>query len=44
MLVASVFPMFKVYGLHNKHVGYQNDLFPSKGKITVLIIITCTGH
>ncbi len=46
MLVAAatVFPMFKIYGLHNKNVGYQNDLFPSKGKITILIIITSTGH
>ncbi len=46
MLVAAatVFPMFKVYGLHNRNVGYQNDLFPGKGKITILIIITSTGH
>ncbi len=47
MLVAAsnVSPMFKVYGLHKiKKIVYQNKKCPRKGKVTVLISITCTEH
>ncbi len=47
MLVAAsnVSPMFKVYGLHKiKQIVYQNKKCPRKGKVTVLISITCTEH